>query len=280
MRSRPTCSRPRPRSCRRCSSASATATRAARRSRRRWPWTSARSRCISGAGSPSENERTQMKPANSKRDQDRRSWWGEQGGWGSWACVAMLLASAGPARAGGALSERDGAPVHWRERRLDPAMLPDELPAAAKAAVAAWHPWASGHQYRLDLDGSGRLLLVVRASNDRAPQLLELAAAVLARFDQDLPAPAVRLEAKDPLLAVKPKEPEKPKPAGGDKPLPEDPEDPEGSHPWKLPPPKPAQVTSAQPVITKWGSQGAPLDSETMTLFIATDQADFESLLK
>jgi hypothetical protein len=187
----------------------------------------------------------------------------------------ILLVLSGPA---GALG--DGAPVHWKERRIDPAALPEELPAAARAAVEAWHPWASAHAYRLDLDASGRLLLVARGSNDRAPALVELALQVLTRFDQELPAPALRKQAADPLLAARPAEPPKPKPAGGEKPLPEDPEDPEGSHPWKLPPPKPAPVTSAPVVVTKWGSQGQPLDTQTMTLFIATDQDDFESLLK
>jgi hypothetical protein len=187
--------------------------------------------------------------------------------------LVLCHALAAPALAG-------GGDVHWGARRLDPGALPAELPERARAALEAWHPWASGHAYRLDLDASGRLLVVSRSSNDRAPALLELACTVLTRFDRELPAPAVRLQAPDPLVAAKPKEPEKPKPAAGEKPLPEDPEDPEGSHPWKLAPPKPAPVTSAPLVVSKWGSHGAPLDTETMTLFIVTDQDDFESLLK
>jgi hypothetical protein len=172
------------------------------------------------------------------------------------------------------------APIQWGERRLRLDELPPELPAASRAALEAWNGWASAHAYRLDLDPSGRLLLVARATNDRAPKLVELAGKVLARFDEELPAPPVRLVAKGLELEPKDKEPAKPKPAGGDKPLPEDPEDPEGAHPWKLPPPKPAQVTSSPVVVTKWGSQGQPLDTQTMTLFLATDQDDFESLLR
>ena len=173
----------------------------------------------------------------------------------------------------------DGAPIQWGERRLKRDELPEELPAAARAAVEAWHAWGSAHAYSLDLDAAGRVLLLTRVSNDRAPDQLALAVRAIERFDLELPAPAVRLTAKDPSAALQAKEPPKPKPAAGEKPLPEDPEDPEGAHPWKLPPPNPPQVTSAPPVITKWGSQGQPLDTQTVTLFIATDQSDFESLL-
>ncbi|NOT31418.1 MAG: hypothetical protein HOP15_13305, partial [Planctomycetes bacterium] len=128
------------------------------------------------------------------------------------------------------------------------------------------------------LDPAGRVLLVTRGSNDRAPKLLELAGKVIERFDRELPAPALRLEAEDPLLAAKSKvEPEKP--AAREPPLPEDPEDPEGAHPWKLAPPKPVEVTSAKPVVTTWGSQDQPLDTQTVVLFVLHDEDDFESLL-
>ena len=184
-----------------------------------------------------------------------------------------------PVLVAGALALSGGdAPIHWGERALELSALPPELPQAAGAALAAWHPWAAAHQYRLDLDGAGRLLIVTRASNDRAPAFLERARKVVERFDQELPAPAVRLEAKGPELAL-PK-PAPPKPAAGDQPLPEDPEDPEGGHPWTLAPPRPAQETTAAPVVTSWGAQGQPLDSRTMVLFVLFDEEDFQSLLK
>jgi hypothetical protein len=178
------------------------------------------------------------------------------------------------------LAPGDGAPIRWGERSLRLEELPPELPPSARAALQAWHAWGTAHAYRLDLDGTGRLLLLSRASNDRAPRLLELGLRVIERFDQELPAPPVRLVAEDPTLAAKAKpEPEPLRPAAGEKPLPEDPEDPEGAHPWKLAPPKPVEVTSAPPVVTTWGSQGQPLDSQTMVLFVLFDQDDFESLL-
>jgi len=167
----------------------------------------------------------------------------------------------------------DGAPILWGERALEIGALPSELPESARAALEAWHAWSGAHEYRLDLDQAGRVLLVSRRSNDRAPQLLALASRAVARFDLELPAPSVRLAAKGPELGTKPAQPSRPAPT-----IPEDPEDPEGSHPWKLPP-KPAEQTVAPKKPTTWGSQGQPLDTQTVTLFLLRDQDDFESLL-
>jgi hypothetical protein len=175
------------------------------------------------------------------------------------------------------LAPGEGAQVRWGERPLRMDALPPELAPEPRAALEAWHAFASAHLLRLDLDPSGRVLLVTRASNDRAPKLLALAVQVFERFDHELPAPPVRLVAKDPLLVAKAAP--APKPAAGEDPLPEDPEDPEGAHPWKLAPPKPVAVTSAPAVVTTWGSQNQPLDTQTVVLFVLQDQDDFESLL-
>jgi hypothetical protein len=169
----------------------------------------------------------------------------------------------------------DGAAITWREKELRLEALPEDLPPSARAALEAWHAWASGLEYRLDLDPAGRLLLVTRRSNDRAPALMELAGRVLERFDRELPAPAVRREVKPVEVAAK----EPPKPVRKEPPLPEDPEDPEGEHPWKLAPPKPVQVTVAKPVIKTWGSHGQALDTQTVVVFVLKDQDDFENLL-
>lgn len=177
----------------------------------------------------------------------------------------------------GASAPNGDVPIQWGTRELQLADLPPELPASARAALEAWHAWSAAHEYRLDFDQAARILLVSRRSNDRAPKLIELAASVVARFDLELAAPPERLAAKPLDLAAKPKE--KKKPAAGEKPLPEDPENLAGSHPWKLPPPKAAQETSAPKKPTTWGSQGQPLDTQTVTLFVLEDQDDFESLL-
>jgi hypothetical protein len=149
------------------------------------------------------------------------------------------------------------APIQWGERALKIGELPAELPDSARAALEAWHGWSGTHECRLDLDQGSRILLVSRRSNGRAPELLALAVRAVALFDQELPAPPVRLAAKAPELGDKP--PEKPKPAAGDKPLPEDPENPGGaSHPWKLPPPKPTEETTA-PEAPRPGARRATL---------------------
>jgi hypothetical protein len=170
----------------------------------------------------------------------------------------------------------DDAPILWGEKRVKLAELPANMPASARAAVEAWHPWASASAYRMDLDAAGRVLLVSRASNGRAPDQLALAAAVVARFDEELPAPAVRREVAAPIVVAK-----APEPPPKDGPIvPEDPEDPDGGHPWTLAPPKPVERTVAAPVVTTWGAEGRPLDTDTLVLFVATDQDDFESLLR
>ena len=172
------------------------------------------------------------------------------------------------------LHAEDSAPITWREKRLHLAELPGELPESARAALEAWHPWSTDNAYKLDLDRTGRVLVITRDSNDRIGQQMEFADKVLEHFERELPPPAVRLEV--PVPGVPKKEPEKPAPAG--EPLPEDPE--ADDHPWKLAPTKPAERTSAAPVVTTWGAQGAPLDSQTVVLFVVRDQDDFVSLLK
>jgi hypothetical protein len=171
----------------------------------------------------------------------------------------------------------DGAPIHWGERELELAALPPELPAGARSALEAWHGWSSAGEYRLDLDRTGRVLLVSRRDNGRVARQLELAGAVLERFDRELPAPAQRLAAKPPPLVPRGTKPPKPKP--DHVPLPEDPEEPEGDHPWTLEPSQPQGIPAAPPVVTKWGSQDVPLDTQTVVLFVVRHQADFEQLL-
>jgi len=170
----------------------------------------------------------------------------------------------------------DPAPIHWKGKRLALEALPADLPPAARASLEAWHPWCSDHAYRLDLETSGKVLVLSRASNDRIGQQLEFVDAVLARFATELPPPAVRLVVPEPGAKAPP-----PEPVSKDTPLPEDPEDPEGGdHPWKLTPTKPVERTSAAPTTTTWGAQGMPPDSQTVVLCIAREQDDFVMLLR
>lgn len=170
----------------------------------------------------------------------------------------------------------DPAPIHWKEKRLALDALPSELPPAARAALQAWHPWCSDHAYRLDLEASGKVLVLSRASNDRIDQELELVEAVLARFAVELPPPAARLPVPEPGAEAPP-----PAPVAKDTPLPEDPEDPDGGdHPWKLTSTKPAERTSAAPKTTTWGAQGVEPDTQTVVLCLVRDQDDFVLLLR
>ena len=172
-----------------------------------------------------------------------------------------------------ALHGEDPAPITWREKRLQLDALPAELPESARAALTAWHPWCDAHAYRLDLDRTGRILLVTRSSNDRVGQQLEFVDAVHERFERELPPPPVRLDAAPELAKAPPKEPEK-----GPDPLPEDPEG--GAHPWKLKPTAPSERSSGAPAVTTWGAQGIPPDSQTVVLLIVRDQDDFVVLLR
>jgi hypothetical protein len=163
--------------------------------------------------------------------------------------------------------------VRWNGRKLGLERLPSELGESARGALVAWAEWGAENGYQLDLEPTGRLLLVSRTGNPHLERQIDLARAVLARFDQELPAPPQRAAAAEPAPAA----PETPA-APERRPLPEDPEDPYGEgHPWKLAPLAPAEapVTSSY----TWGAAGAPLDSETAVLFVVRDQRDFEALL-
>jgi len=191
--------------------------------------------------------------------------------------LSLLCLVATPPGSGHESAPREEIEIHWGARRLRHDELPPDLPGAARAALDAWYEWSRVHAYRMDLDKDARALLITRASNGRVEDQLRLATGVIERFDRELPPPAVRRDAK--ALELVTREPEKPKPAFGDEPLPEDPEDPEGGHPWSLEPPRPVQQTASEPVVTTWGSQGQPLDTQTVVLFVVRDQHDFESLL-
>ena len=175
-----------------------------------------------------------------------------------------------------ALFAGDPAPMHWKGKRLALDSLPPELPPAARAALEAWQPWCSDHAYRLDLESSGKVLVLSRDSNSRIDQQLEFVEAVLARFALELPPPAARLPVPEPGAPA----PE-PAPVAKDVPRPEDPEDPDGGdHPWKLTSTKPAERTSAAPKTTTWGAQGMAPDSQTVVLCLVRDQDDFVMLLR
>jgi hypothetical protein len=187
------------------------------------------------------------------------------------AGCTLALAGAPPGPANGV---REEPLVRWNGRQIQLDRLPPELGESARGALRAWAEWGAEEGYQLDLELSGRLLLVSRRGNPQAERQMDLARAVLARFEGELPAPLQRAVAGEPAPAAPP-----PPVAPERKPLPEDPEDPEGQeHPWKLAPVAPAPAAPVTSSYT-WGAANAPLDSETAVLFVVRDQRDFEALL-
>jgi hypothetical protein len=171
------------------------------------------------------------------------------------------------------------AEVHWRGGRHAPAELPAECPVAARQAAEAWTAWAGANDYRMDLDPAGRVLLISRAGNSQLDNQLILCTRVVELFDQELPPPALRLAPKP--LVLEPEAP--PEPVVRPDTVPEDPEDPGGEdHPWTLEPtkPRPADRTSAEPKVTVWGAQDAPLDTETAVMLVVHDHVDLQAVLE
>lgn len=76
-----------------------------------------------------------------------------------------------------------------------------ELPAAVdermRAAVERWAPWAEELDYRMDIDPTGRVLLLTGdgTKGKKAKKMVPLVAATTAVFDELLPEPEVRADA-------------------------------------------------------------------------------------
>ena len=166
--------------------------------------------------------------------------------------------------------------IQWGDKKLKLDELPADLPETARSAIQLWAPWAREGSFRLDLDPTSRVLLITHVESGHVEKQLELTAAVIARFDQELPAPAVRRTATPPALVAEAPPPKEPK---RENPLPEDPEDPEGDHPWKLEPRRPDPPTVTKPVVTTWGAAEAALDSQTVVMIVVPDVYNFRLLL-
>ena len=114
--------------------------------------------------------------------------------------AALALATVALLALGG-----DDVRIRWKEKELKLAELPADLPESARSAIELWSPWAREARFRLDLDPTARVLLVTHVESSQTDKQLELTSAVVARFDQDLPAPAVRKTAAPlPLVAEAP----------------------------------------------------------------------------
>ncbi|MEO6708347.1 MAG: hypothetical protein ABI054_09670 [Planctomycetota bacterium] len=177
-------------------------------------------------------------------------------------CAALCLCSA----AAFAQGPKPGT-VGFRGKSYEATALPEEVGAAAKAAVREWAPWAKTHGYRLDLDPSRRVLLISTKSNVDAS--LGLVTKTIALFDGLFPA------------SLKPVAPETSAPAGpaktaspadGDV-IPEDPETPPPGAPEVLPPEKNEVLE-----VTRQTSNFVP-DSKTAVMLVIKNSADYDSAL-
>ena len=152
--------------------------------------------------------------------------------------------------------------ISWKGRKLDAAALPKDLGPAPGAAIALWEPWARKSGYRMDLDASGRVLVLAPASGSRGAKVLQIAGTAATWFDGLLPKPPPRTGEKSGAPSGEaPSSPEV---------IPEDPEAPPPGAEKKAPAKKPAA----------WGSGSAEPDSQTATLIALADERDQKSLLE
>ncbi|MBM3992208.1 MAG: hypothetical protein FJ298_14535, partial [Planctomycetes bacterium] len=121
--------------------------------------------------------------------------------------MLVLLVLVAPVRAGDEV-----AALTWRGRKLDVGALPAELPGDARVAIESFSGWAAEHGYRLDLDDSGRALLVSAKDSSKHVKRIE---AVLALTDRIFDGPKVATSAPAPATqpAAPPATPAAPAPA-------------------------------------------------------------------
>ncbi|MEM7309674.1 MAG: hypothetical protein AAF682_23565 [Planctomycetota bacterium] len=183
-------------------------------------------------------------------------------------CAAALLGAGDPA--GAATGDPAAPKVRWRSKDHPLDRLPDEMPAAAQAAILTWSSWAEEGGYRLDLEHGGSVLLVTPKKGGRWRSQMRLIDRTVKTFEDALPLPE-----RDPADELPP-----PSDDGGG--LPEDPsdgplpEDPEGDGPVE-----PGDLGTTSWSWTKvWGTEGVPLDTETIVLFVVRDERDYKGLLE
>lgn len=181
-------------------------------------------------------------------------------------CVAAVILLAAAAFAQG---PKPGS-VSFRGKIYEPAQLPADVGAAAKAAVATWAPWAKTRGYRLDLDPSRRVLLLSSHSNVDAP--LSLINKTGALFDSLLPAAVSPAGPVTPAVSAPSAKKAAPVPA--DDWIPEDPESPPPGAPKTLPPDR----ETLAPLERTAGAFEA--DSKTAVMLIAKNSADYGSALE
>jgi hypothetical protein len=153
-------------------------------------------------------------------------------------------------------------PIGWKGRKLDAAALPKDFAAAPAEAIRTWEPWAKQAGYRMDLDASGRVLVLSPADGSRGVKVGQIVERAESWFDGLLPKPPARTGDPGPSH-----------PENASSPSEVIPEDPEG------PPPGAEKKGPAKKVVASWGSGSTEPDSQTGTLIALADEADQKSLL-
>lgn len=169
--------------------------------------------------------------------------------------AAVLAAAAAPFATAG-----DAATVRWKGQSVSTATLPAEFPSGAVSAIETWAPWARAHRYRLELDASGRALLV-HPDGTSSGRWMKMVDGALRLLDERLPAPARAAGAPDAA----------PEPGGSSDATPEDPERPStGGR---------SLDEVLQGKTEQWGAGTVPLDTATIVMFTLRDDEDYAALL-
>jgi hypothetical protein len=164
---------------------------------------------------------------------------------------------------GGSAAAQAKVPISWKGKRLDVASLPKDLAEAPATALRQWEPWAKKAGYKMDLEASGRTLVLSPASGSRGAQVIAIVGRAETWFDDLLPKPPSRTgDASGAVPGAAPGSPEV------------IPEDPEG------PPPGAEKKSPAKKPAASWGSGSTEPDSQTATLIALADEADQKGLLE
>ncbi len=183
-----------------------------------------------------------------------------------------------------------GVDVNWRGKTFDAGAPPADLPDPARAAVAEWRVWAKRSEYRMDLDTSGRVLVLSAPKGKPALDTLQIVAATATWFDANCPsvkasAPKV-VDAKPAAAKPAPAKTAAPKPGAKAPPKTADPipEDPESAPPVlakNAKDSKPAKTgaSGGKEAGASWGAGSSAPDARTIVFLALADEKDQESVL-
>ncbi|MFT4538428.1 MAG: hypothetical protein ACI841_004145 [Planctomycetota bacterium] len=88
-----------------------------------------------------------------------------------------------------AAADSDAARVYWRGQSFAAGDWPPTMHDDQRALVEDWAGWAGAMNYRMDLDSSGRVMLLSSKKNSTAHREMKLVQETLERFDQWLTPP-------------------------------------------------------------------------------------------